>query len=304
MTKLRATLAVTLLLASACAGSSSGGAAEARGESLAVEEERAPIRVLVITATSRWRHGDAIEAAREVLQEAGRTTEFEFDLTEDLGALMSANLAQYDVLFFANSTLHVAEPDNPRDEGPVYPLNHENPAPPLTPAQQQAILDFVRSGKGVAVAHAGLDALFGWSEYREMVGGGLYRLHPWVQTVRITVEEPNNPAAQHFGESFELRDEIYVLDRNPRETSRVLLSLDVDSVDLEEAPAGTTAHDYPLSWIRSHEGGRVFVTVLGHFPEVWHTPAYVEHLLQGMRIAAGRVEADLSRQPARTAPAP
>ncbi|HEV2130137.1 MAG TPA: ThuA domain-containing protein, partial [Longimicrobiaceae bacterium] len=259
----------------------------------AANEERAPIRVLVITATTGWRHFEAIEAAGEVLQEAERTTEFDFDFTEDVGALTPANLASYDVLFFANSTLRVAEPDNPAERVPGS-VNHQNPAPLLTRAQQQAILDFVRSGKGIAVAHSGLDAFYGWGAYRELVGGGLFRGHPWTEPVRITVEDPGNPAARHLGESLELRDEIYVLDRDPRESSRVLLSLDASSVDAEKAPAGVTAQNYPLSWIRRHGEGRVFVTSLGHFPEVWHNPAFVEHLLQGMRIAAGRLEADFA----------
>ena len=31
------------------------------------------------------------------------------------------------------------------------------------------------------------------------------------------------------------------------------------------------------------------MTKLGHFPEVWLDPAFLEHLLQGLRFAAGRL---------------
>lgn len=288
LTRLRSALPVVLLLAAACGGEPGGGASEAPDEQFAAGQDLAPVRVLVITATTGWRHFEAIDAAREVLQEAERTTEFDFEFTEDVGALTPENLAPYDVLFFANSSLRVAEADTPGAQPPSASVNHENPAPPLTRAQQQAILEFMRAGGGIAVAHAGLDAFYGWSGYRELVGGGLFRAHPWTQPVRISVEDPANPAVAHFGQSFELQDEIYVLDRNPRENSRVLLSLDTASVNLGQALAGTSVHDYPLSWIREHAGGRVFVTALGHFPEVWRTPAYVQHLLQGMRFAAGR----------------
>lgn len=158
--------------------------------------------------------------------------------------------------------------------------------------QQQAILDFLRAGKGVAVAHAGLDAFYDWPEYREMVGGGLFESHPWTQPVDIVVEE-ENPATEHFDSTFSIRDEIYVLDENPRWNSRVLLSLDMNSVDAED-PAGLERNDYPISWIRTYNGGRVFVTKLGHFADVWTTPDFLTHLLQGMRMVAGRIDADFS----------
>src|SRR5690606_5247481 len=144
-----------------------------------------------------------------------------------------------------------------------------------------------RSGKGLAVAHSGVDALYGWDEYREMVGGGLFDSHPWTQEVQINVEDTANPAVAHLAPSFRIHDEIYVLDNNPRENGKVLLSLDMASTG---AAAGSA--DHPISWIRRHGEGRVFVTVLGHFGDVWNTPGYREHVLQGIRIAAGRVEAD------------
>ena len=160
-------------------------------------------------------------------------------------------------------------------------------ADPITAEQQQAISEFVRGGHGLAVAHSGVDALYGWDEYREMVGGGLFQEHPWTQEVQINVEDASNPAVAHLAPDFRLRDEIYVLDENPRENVQVLMSLDLASTG---AAAGSA--DHPLSWIRRHGEGRVFVTVLGHFGEVWENPAYQQHVLQGLRIAAGRLEAD------------
>ena len=166
--------------------------------------------------------------------------------------------------------------------------------PLITETQQTAIMDFLRSGKGIAIAHSGLDALYHWDDYRAMVGGGLFTSHPWTQSVRITIDEPDSPAVAHFGEDFWIRDEIYVLDENPRWNSRVLMSLDMASVVAEDPIAGTERNDYPISWIRNHNGGRVFVTKLGHFADVWKTPAFLEHILQGMRMVAGRIDANFS----------
>jgi glucose/arabinose dehydrogenase/type 1 glutamine amidotransferase len=356
-------------------------APERMGDLFAVRAQRAPIRVLAITATHGFRHGDAINASREVLQDVARATEFDFTFTEDLAVLSPENLAQYDVIFFANSTLRSQLPEAAEGDGPEsYAITLDTPQgtmrgrlvlageegtitidgspeiplqnlrirddnvtfafdggeygrivattrrsadaiegtlavgqldipvrgtraatgaagagfTPVNEAQQRAIMDFVRAGKGVAVAHSGLDAFYAWDEYREMVGGGLFQSHPWTQSVRINVEETANPAVRHLGSNFWLRDEIYVLDENPRWNSRVLLSLDMPSAGVHESPADATANDVPLSWIRNHEGGRVFVTSLGHFADVWGTPDFVQHVLEGLRMAAGRVPADFA----------
>lgn len=241
----------------------------------------------MVTATTGWRHEDAIEAAKEVMEDIEQSTEFEIDFSEEVGAFTGEGLAPYDLLLFANSSLRVAEPDDPEDREP-NPFRNENPAPLLTQAQEQAILDFVRSGNGVAVAHSGIDAFYGSRGYREMVGGGLFASHPWTQQVQIDVEDPGHPAVAHLGENFRLHDEIYVLDANPRPNSHVLLSLNLPSVGGEPDSPTATPGDYPISWTREYGGGRVFVTTLGHFPDVWRSPAYLQHLLQGMRIAAGR----------------
>lgn len=170
----------------------------------------------------------------------------------------------------------------------------EDAGPRITEAHQEAIMSFLQAGKGIVGAHSALDALYGWDEYREMVGGGLFDSHPWTQSVDIVIEEPDNASVSHFGGSFSIRDEIYVLDENPRWNARVLASLDMSSVGITEGPADFSRNDYPMSWIREHNGGRVFYTKLGHFPDVWTTPDFLQHLLQGMRMAAGRLDADFS----------
>jgi len=165
--------------------------------------------------------------------------------------------------------------------------------PTITEEHKTVILEFLSEGKGIAVAHAGLDALYNWEAYQEMVGGGLFDSHPWTQSVHITVEDSDNPATSHLGEGFWLRDEIYVLDENPRWNSHVLMSLDMESVEPVGNAAGGARNDYPISWVREHLGGRVFVTALGHFADVWKTPAFQEHIVQGLRVAAGRTDAGL-----------
>ncbi|GAB5518291.1 MAG: hypothetical protein RhofKO_05420 [Rhodothermales bacterium] len=165
----------------------------------------------------------------------------------------------------------------------------------VTEAQMEAVMDFMREGKGFVGTHSATDTFYDWDDYRAMVGGGLFTSHPWTKSVRIKVEEPGNPSMTHLGESFHVVDEIYVLDQNPRWNSRVLASLDAEDAGLQASAAGSEERgDYPISWIRNHNGGRVFYTKLGHFDHTWRNPAFLQHLLQGMRMAAGRIDADFS----------
>jgi cytochrome c len=262
-------------------------------EFVATPDQRAPIKVLMVTATHGFRHTYGIEGAVALMRELEKTTELRVDTTENLANLNAANLAKYDLLFFANSTLRI----NPKDttQAALRAVRLRAPIPnAVTPEQQKAVIDFVRGGKGVVVAHAGLDANYGWDEYREMVGGGLFEAHPWVKHVRVLNEAKRHPATRQYGDNFWIREEFYILDKSPRASSRVLLSLDNSTLgapNMGKLPAPENS-DHPVSWYRTYGQCRVFATILGHFRDTWQKPEFAQHLLTGMRMAAGRLSPD------------
>jgi hypothetical protein len=60
-----------------------------------------PIKVLMLTATTGFRHG-SIDTARQVMTGLAATSgEFSVTPTEDVAGLTAVSLASYDVLFFA-----------------------------------------------------------------------------------------------------------------------------------------------------------------------------------------------------------
>lgn len=248
-----------------------------------------PIRVLVVTATQGFRHTEAITVSTERLKQAEPTAGMHFDFTEDPSALNARNLANYDVLFLNNSTLRIAV-DNPADSAAKAAARWPKGglAQPITRDQQQAITSFVSDGRGLVAIHSAVDAFYSWAEYREMVGGGLFQKHPWTREVRVNIEDQSNAAVRHLGPSVMFREEIYYLDVDPRATSHVLASLDLPSV------GDTTRTDHPLAFIRRYGKGRVFVNVLGHFGDTWRRQDYLDSVLQGIRIAAGRIPADFT----------
>ncbi len=220
----------------------------------------------------------------------GDSIQFHFNLNE-FGDFYASGIFKDDRIHGVITSSNLGEMSF---DGPLQTGEPEFEGETIDSSHVAAILSFLEDGKGIAVAHAGLDALYHSEEYRQMVGGGLFESHPWTQSVRVLVENPDTPATRHLGEDLWVHEEIYVLDVNPRWNSKVLLSLDTETVELPESFAGSEPNDYPLSWIRTHNGGRVFVTSLGHFADTWKTPAFIEHVVQGLRMVAGQTDVDFS----------
>lgn len=160
---------------------------------------------------------------------------------------------------------------------------------PLTGEQKADFLSCVRDdGKGLLVAHSGTDFNHweftpdgkmkikdngGWPELIDMIGG-VFVGHPWRQGFRINVEDQKFPAMRHFPKSIEIEeDETYEMGPEfSRSKVHVLMSMDIKSVDLQHPRTGVIHRkdlDFPMAWAKTYGAGRVFVSPLGHVPELW-----------------------------------
>ena len=50
--------------------------------------------------------------------------------------------------------------------------------------------------------------------------------------------------------------------------------------------------DFPVSWIRRYEKGRVFYTSLGHYVYIFWNAPVLEHFLAGIQYALGDLKAN------------
>ena len=62
----------------------------------------------------------------------------------------------------------------------------------------------------------------------------------------------------------------------------MLLTLDETSYS-----GGQMGADHPIAWYHEYEGGRAWYTGGGHTEAAFSEPAFLEHLLGGIRYAAG-----------------
>jgi type 1 glutamine amidotransferase len=207
-------------------------------------------RLLAIGATSGWQH-ESVSDALVALHALGRDSGlWETTVRTDVQLVTKRklpdngkNLDHFDALFFVTCG--------------ELPLDDE---------QKQALLSFVRDdGKGFVGAHSANVAE--WPAYIEMIGGS-FDGHPWDQLEAVVkVEERDFPAMRHFPEPLRLFDEFYQVRGFSRTRSRVLMSLDLSSVD--RTRPGVRYEDVPLAWTRSYGKGRVFYSSLGHAPAAW-----------------------------------
>jgi type 1 glutamine amidotransferase len=218
-------------------------------------------RILVFSRTLAYRH-EAIGPGVEALRTLGAANGFEVEASEEASGFNDENLAGFDVVVFLSTTADVL------DDG-----------------QQAAFERYIRAGGGWVGVHAAADTEYDWPWYGQLLGGGAYfKSHPEIQTVQLEVENATHSATAHLPASFALQDEWYNFQQNPRPAVSVLMTLDESSY----APgADAMGDDHPIAWFHEFEGGRAFYTALGHRPELYADPLFTQHLLGGIRWAAG-----------------
>ena len=235
-----------------------------------------PRRILVFWRCEGFFHGSGIAGGNRSMEKMGaKTGAFTADFSIDYSVFDASNLAKYDAVVL-NNTTQLAIPDD---------------------AKKQALLDFVRGGKGIVGIHAATDNFYKWPEAAAMMGG-LFAGHPWGGggTWAVKIDEPGHALNRAFGgKGYKLKDEIYQFkDPYTRADRRVLLSLDLADPDTAK-PAekgGRADRDYAISWIRSEGKGRVFYCSHGHAANVFADAAVVQHFLDGIQFTIGDLEAD------------
>ena len=241
-------------------------------------------RVLVFYRCEGFVHG-SISAGNYAIKELGKKTgAFSADIADEYSVFNKENLAKYDAILFNNTTHLVFQNDTQRD----------------------AVIDFMKQGKGVAGIHAASDNFYKWKPGARMMGGQ-FDGHPWNSggTWSFKLDDPKHVLNRAFdGKGFWHKDEIYQYKPGTfvgSDEIRILISLDL-SKDQTMGPLKrndglrkqyTEGGRYvPVSWLRKFEGGRVFYTNLGHNESTFWNSAVLKHYLDGLQYALGDLAAD------------
>lgn len=227
--------------------------------------EAADFKALVFSKTTGFRH-DSIPAGIAAIRSLATANNFEVDATEDAAAFTDANLAQYDVVIWLSTTGDV-----------------------LTTTQQAAFERYIAAGGGYAGIHSASDTEYDWPWYGGLVGAYFDNHPPGTPTATVKTEDLVHPSTAGLPALATRTDEWYAFRTNPRDRVHVLQSLDERSYT-----GGTMGADHPISWCQDYEGGRSWYTGQGHTQQSFSEPGFLQHILGGIKTAAGVLDADCS----------
>jgi type 1 glutamine amidotransferase len=218
-------------------------------------------RVLVFSKTLGYRH-DSIADGIAAIRDLGAAHQFAVEASEDSGAITATNLARFQLVVFLSVTGDV-----------------------LNPEQEQAFHDYLVGGGGFAAVHG---AVFGpqacedkWEWYGGVFACAFFK-HSQVLPATVLIEDAAHPANAGLPALWKHTDEWYNFTGTPRGKARVLATVDESTY-----AGGTMGADHPIAWCRQIGKGRMWYSAMGHTPQCFAEPLFLQHLLNGIQLAAG-----------------
>lgn len=246
--------------------------AAALGQAQAPAQAPPKLQALIITGQNGHDWRGTTPVLRKMLEDTGR---FEVRVTEEFRGGGAEALAPYDVLI-----LNYYDGNRPERR--------------WGDRADQALLDYVKSGKGVVVYHFSVAAFNGWTEYEKMSAGNWrpnQGHHSARHDFKVDIKDSDHPITKGMKKSFpQPSDELYAnLKWQPQGTFHVLATAWDDHALYQgkaRQPIPGPGLDHPMLWTVEYGKGRVFVTALGHDAPAVSTPAFIGTFNRGTEWAA------------------
>jgi len=221
-------------------------------------------RVLVFHLATGFRHAST-DAGVPALKALGAREKIRIESSDDPNIFNQQALKGFRAIIFLNTTTQRQKPESGW----------------LVGERRAALQAFVNGGGGVVGVHAATDSHYGWAWYGRLMGARFASHPPGSPVGSLAVVDRTHPALGKLPAKFDRPDEWYYFD-DYDPTVRVLITLDPASI------GQTDANPNPVSWVKTHEGGRVFYTAMGHTPESFSDPLVLNHIAAGLRWAMGQ----------------
>ncbi|SLN63752.1 Trehalose utilization [Aquimixticola soesokkakensis] len=162
----------------------------------------------------------------------------------------------------------------------------------LSSLGQMSLRIYVEGGGGFAGIHNAFGTNFNWTWYEGLLGAQLYD-HAPRQTGTVHVSAPNDPSVAHLDGVTFGPEEFYNVHPDPRALSDVRILLSVDEATMTEGTQGYYGHPgmgegHPVSWCHYYDGGRAWLTTLGHSMEILEDENWRKHILAGVEGTMGK----------------
>jgi type 1 glutamine amidotransferase len=277
-----------LLLAAGAAMLGAGGL----GRGALAGPKAAGKKVLFYTKSSGFQHSvitrkdGKLSLAERILTEIGKERGYEVVASKDGRLFDPDKIGEWDAFAF-ETTGDLTTPGTQREGEGAYPMSKDG---------KKAFLDAIAAGKGFMGMHCASDTFHSppneVDPYIRMIGGE-FIVHGDQQKCRIDVADPNFPGAKPFGASFEMLEEWYT-QKNLRDDLHVIMVQNTENmIKTGRGNAAYNRPNYPETWARMHDKGRVFYTSMGHREDVWENPLYQGLLLGALDWVTGKVDASV-----------
>ncbi len=225
-------------------------------------------KILVFHKTNGYRHTGAINASITMLEELGVNTNYDnwtVDNTADSSVFTTENLAQYEVIVFANTS-----------GGGL-----------LNTSEKAAMEAFIQSGKGFVGFHAATDTYRNtdedskWLWYNELVGGIVQTSpnHSPNNTSGVMNVLTDHPVTEHIGgvgATWSHDEEWYYWELN----GGWLSTSNTPLLDVQATGNNSYDEERPITWLKEYDGGRAFYTALGHNASTYESNSVFREMIQ------------------------
>jgi type 1 glutamine amidotransferase len=230
------------------------------------------VKVLVYTKNGKGFVHDNIPNAVKAIQKMGVENGFQVDVSDDAAVFTKANLDQYTFLLFPSTNNDVFDTDE----------------------QRVAFRRYIEAGGGFVGLHSVIGTERNWKWFKMMLGG-TFVWHAKFQTLPLKVIDRDHLSVAGIPSEWRKEDECYFM-KEIYPGIQVVMVHDLSAMKPNETDAEkirTLAPNYsdyyPAVWSQDYDGGTIWITTLGHHKKDYEDPAYLAHILQGMKFVASKV---------------
>jgi len=141
----------------------------------------------------------------------------------------------------------------------------------MSSEQQEGILRFLKSGKGIMALHAAIINFDTWPEYREILGG-YWKWEdsshgPYQSGYEMYIVNQHHPITRGVGD-FEIYDELYHTLHITKLIHLLVMTLWEERIQ-------------PIVWTTKYVSARIYYNALGHGVESFQCEEFQQLLLKG-----------------------
>jgi hypothetical protein len=169
----------------------------------------------------------------------------------------------------------------------------------LDDAAQTSLRQYIRGGGGFVGIHNAFGTEYNWPWYEGLLGGANFYDHGPAQPGVVDIVNTRDASTERLPASWSFQDEWYNLVPFP---SRVRFLAVVDERSLLRGTTGSMGHPghgefHPVAWCQYYDGGRAFLTTLGHDARDFASDGSFPGAQQFQALITGGIESVIGMKP-------